>query len=117
MRILMLGNSFTYYHDMPKMLSKMLGEDVVANTKGGAWLRDQLDPESELSAVLSGLRKERWDYVVLQEQSFNPAKNRRDLGEAARKIREMKTGGEQMVMYQTWANQAGGDKQEGTGRS
>lgn len=111
MRILMLGNSFTYYHDMPKMLAKMLGEEVVANTQGGAWLRDQLDPESELSAVLSELRKEHWDYVVLQEQSKAPVfapktfrKSVRELCELARSV------GAKPVLYATWAYREDSEK-------
>ena len=38
MRILMLGNSFTFYNDMPKILAGMLGAEVVAHTRGGAYL-------------------------------------------------------------------------------
>ena len=43
MRILMLGNSFTYYHDMPKILAQMLDAEVVAHTRGGARLAEQLN--------------------------------------------------------------------------
>ena len=48
MRILMLGNSFTYYHDMPDILAHLLGAEVVAHTRGGAYLSEHLDPEAEL---------------------------------------------------------------------
>ena len=46
MRILMLGNSFTFFHDMPKMLAAILPAQVVANVRGGAFLADQLRPQA-----------------------------------------------------------------------
>ena len=46
MRILMLGNSFTYYNDMPAMLAEITGAEVVQNTRGGARLKEQLSPNS-----------------------------------------------------------------------
>lgn len=70
MRILMLGNSFTYFHELPKMVAAMLKAEVVSHTRGGAWLSEQLDPETEMGAkTLKALAEEKWDYVVLQEQS------------------------------------------------
>ena len=48
MRILMLGNSFTFYNDMPKTLAQLTGAEVVAHTRGGAWLAEQLNPETEM---------------------------------------------------------------------
>ena len=44
MRILMLGNSFTYYNDMPRLLSAMTGWEVVSHTRGGARLAEHLNP-------------------------------------------------------------------------
>ena len=73
MRILMLGNSFTYYNDMPSMLADLTGAEVVAHTRGGAHLSEQLDPNTEMGAkTLNALEKETWDYVVLQEYSNGP---------------------------------------------
>ena len=73
MRILMLGNSFTYYNDLPKMLAAILGEEVVSFTRGGAYLKAHTDPEDEMYApTAKALAEERWDYVVLQDQSRGP---------------------------------------------
>ena len=70
MRVLMLGNSFTYFNDMPKILAELLGEEVVSHTRGGAFLSEQLNAETEMGAkTLKALQEEQWDYVVLQEQS------------------------------------------------
>ena len=48
MKILMLGNSFTYFHDMPKMLGALLNEEVDSVTRGGAYLYQMLDEQDEL---------------------------------------------------------------------
>ena len=47
LHIPMLGNSFTYYNDMPQMLTELTGAEVVAHTRGGAYLSEHLDPETE----------------------------------------------------------------------
>ena len=73
MRILMLGNSFTYYNDMPSMLAELTGAEVIAHTRGGAHLAEQLNPDTEMGAkTLAALENESWDYVVLQEYSNGP---------------------------------------------
>ena len=91
MNILMLGNSFTYCNDMPGMLAEELNASVTEVVRGGAYLHGFLDQEDELSqlgmAALVGEIHEcdgrnmcrtfggrpcgLWDYVVIQEQSFN----------------------------------------------
>ena len=95
MNILMLGNSFTYCNDMPGMLAEELNASVTEVVRGGAYLHGFLDQEDELSqlgmAALVGEIHEcdgrnmcrtfggrpcgLWDYVVIQEQSFNAVGN------------------------------------------
>ena len=112
MRILMLGNSFTYYHDMPEMLAAMLGAEVSAHTRGGAMLAEQLNPETEMGArTLAALKNEKWDYVVLQEQSNAPiTKKNSFLTSAAELCALIKENGAKPVMYATWAYREGSDK-------
>ena len=77
MKILMLGNSLTYYNDLPEILAERTGAEVVAHTRGGAYLSEHLDPEAELGAkTLPALENETWDYVVLQEYSSGPVLER-----------------------------------------
>lgn len=112
MRILMLGNSFTYYHDMPKMLEAILGEEVVAHTKGGAWLREQLDPESELGMrTLKALKEEKWDYVVLQEQSKAPVFAKSTFHRSVKELCALaRAAGAKPVLYASWAYREGSEK-------
>lgn len=51
MRILMLGNSFTFTHDMPKLLAGLTGAEVVQHTRGGARLSEQLNPDTRMGAL------------------------------------------------------------------
>ena len=90
MRILMLGNSFTYFHDMPKMLQAILGEEVVSRTKGGAFLSEQLDVSTELGeGTMKLLTEEKWDYVVMQEQSKAPIFARESFHASVKQICEL----------------------------
>lgn len=48
MRILMLGNSFTSSNNLPGLLAQLTGAQVVAHTRGGARLSEQLNPHTKL---------------------------------------------------------------------
>ena len=50
MRILMLGNSFTFTNNMPQMLAELTGAEVVHHTRGGARLSEQLNPNTRLGS-------------------------------------------------------------------
>ena len=117
MRILMLGNSFTYFNDMPQILAHLLGCEVVAHTRGGAYLAEQLNPETEMGAkTLKALREEKWDYVVLQEQSNAPALRREAFQKSAAALCELiRENGAKPVFYVTWAYRDGTDKLASTG--
>ena len=47
MRILMLGNSFTAANDLPQRLAQLTGAEVMAHTRGGARLAEQLNPRTK----------------------------------------------------------------------
>ena len=73
MRILMLGNSFTFANHMPDILARLTGAEVVHHTRGGARLAEQLNEKTRMGKLTqSALWNEKWDYVVLQEMSNGP---------------------------------------------
>lgn len=119
MRILMLGNSFTYYNDLPKMLAAILGEEVVSFTRGGAYLKAHTDPEDEMYApTAKALAEERWDYVVLQDQSIGPVKKCEEFQQVAKELcSRIHAAGAKPLFYATWAYKDGSEKLEGTGLS
>ncbi|WP_424963424.1 hypothetical protein [Ekhidna sp.] len=71
-RILFIGNSYTYYNSTPELVKAFIQErfpDQVVETQlisgGGMTLADHWKNESTVEAIRTG----KWDYVVLQEQS------------------------------------------------
>ena len=109
--ILFIGNSYTYYNDMPTAIfegfTRAAGKTVAvtAITKGGWTLEKYADPEDEygarVEAVLSG--EEKYDLVILQEQSLRPAIDPERFFAAVEDLaaRIRKTGATPML-YATW---------------
>ncbi|WP_243472732.1 hypothetical protein [Winogradskyella sp. MH6] len=71
-RILFIGNSYTYFNSSPELLKALIQEkhpEKVVETKlisdGGMTLAHHWKDNRALEAIQSG----KWDYVVLQEQS------------------------------------------------
>ena len=112
MRILMLGNSFTSSNDLPGRLAQLTGAKVVAHTRGGTRLSEQLNPNTKLGAkTQEALAEELWDFVVLQEMSHGPLTSPKSFFASVKSlcglIREK---GATPVLYATWAYQKGGTK-------
>ena len=112
MRILLLGNSFTFANDMPDMLAELTGAEVTAHTRGGARLAEHLNPKTKMGAkTLAAPETERWDYVVLQEMSNAPAVSKEKfLLSAAALCEKIHAAGAVPVFYATWAYQKGHEK-------
>ena len=75
LRLLFVGNSYTYYHDLPKMVYEIAKSQnrklsVHSITKGGEKLKGHLANPKLRKMLLT----QHWDFVVLQEQSSTPAK-------------------------------------------
>lgn len=73
-RVLFIGNSYTYYNKMPRMFKHIADDNrlpvsVVSITKGGERLKGHLKNRH----LLDTLRKGGWDFVIIQEQSTDPA--------------------------------------------
>ena len=105
MRILMLGNSFTYCNDLPAKLSALTGAKVVSHTRGGACLSEHLNTKTEMGAkTLVALQDDTWDYVILQEKSNAPIKSKKTFLKSVSKLCEkIREAGAVPVLYSTWA--------------
>ncbi len=105
MKVLMLGNSLTYCNDMPRMVATLLNEEVDSVTRGGAYLHQMLDPVDELCVQINeALNREKWDYVVIQEQSSTPALQPEIFQFSARKMCEkIRAISAKPVLYAHWA--------------
>ena len=112
MRILMLGNSFTFVNHMPQMLAELTGAEVVHHTRGGARLSEHLNPGTRLGAqTQAALQDEHWDYVVLQEMSHGPITAPKSFFSSVERLcKQIRENGAVPILYATWAYQKGGAK-------
>ena len=117
MRILMLGNSFTFVNHMPQILAQLTVAEVVHHTRGGARLSEQRNPKTKLGAqTQAALREERWDYVVLQEMSHGPITSPNSFfASVAQLCQQIWENGAVPILYATWAYQKGGAKLDAKG--
>ncbi len=120
MKILFIGNSFTYYNDMPSILSGMLGDghEVKSITKGGYYLSRHLDEDDALEGLaIKTLTEWDYDFAVLQEQSFCPIGDRERFERGVLGLSRYIRAGAKPVMYATWAYRDGSEKLKKTGVS
>ncbi len=105
-RILFIGNSYTYFNDLPKTLQSIasagasprrleLGTILI----GGATLRSHWN-----DSTLHLIRRGRWDYVVLQEQSVAPIQSPEDFMKYGKRFAQaIRAAGARPVLFMTWA--------------
>lgn len=105
MRILMLGNSFTFANHMPDILAEFTGAEVVHHTRGGARLAEQLNEKTKMGKLTqSALRNEKWDYVVLQEMSNGSITSKNKFLQNVELLCKQISGcGAVPILYATWA--------------
>jgi hypothetical protein len=115
LRVLFIGNSFTYMNDLPGVVRKLLNSDadetpafVVEYTRPGGQLR-QAARDSRLAALIG---EARWNFVVLQEQSEIPSfpdEQREELMDGyARNLAGMiRADGATPVLFETWGYRNG----------
>jgi hypothetical protein len=107
LRVLFVGNSYTYVNDLPRILQTLAVEareprlpEVQAITPGGQTLAGHWAGGKAVDAI----RKGGWDYVVLQEQSTRPIKAPDSMLVYGRRfIDEVKRAGARPLLFLTWA--------------
>jgi len=122
LRILWVGNSYTYFNDLPKMVQDLAASKHVklATTrclKGGERFAGHLKNEKLLHLLSEG----GWDYVVLQEQSSLPAQSTKEVLEEvypyAHRLDSLIHKGSpeaHVIFYQTWGHKYGNTNNEKT---
>lgn len=73
-RVLFIGNSYTYFNGLPKLVQKIaatqgLNIAYTQCTPGGAYLSNHIQNKNTIQAIKQG----RWNYVIIQEQSGIPS--------------------------------------------
>lgn len=118
LRALFIGNSYTYFNDMPSMvagLAASAGRSLDAHhvTAGGVTLEWHTQNEPTLAA----LRDTTWDFVVLQEHSIRPIQNTVKMFQSAAELQRLiAPTGARTVLYMTWARQHFPEMQAGLAR-
>lgn len=122
-KILFIGNSYTYYNNMP---ARYFGEimqaagykvKIMSLTKGGWTLLNSSNAQDELgSKVDSILKNQEFDFVILQEQSMTPAVNSGSFYNAVKRLdKKIRESGATPVLYATWGRKQGSGDLTATG--
>lgn len=105
--ILFIGNSHTYYHDMPRMVAALADAtghaadlNIETSTASGVSLKWHWNNPASRELIAQG----GWDAVVLQERSGGPLEDRVQMHTYARRLHEIiDAQGAETVFYMTWA--------------
>lgn len=115
LNVLFLGNSYTFYNQLPNMVREVAASvgDVVtysSNTPGGYRFSQHVTDATSLNLIGQG----NWDYVVLQEQSQLPSfpinQVEQDVFPYAKKLDSLITAAKpctETVFYNTWGRKNG----------
>lgn len=114
-KILFIGNSYTYYHDMPERIFAPLAAEagfdceVHALTHGGYKLEWYADPENEegkrLRSVIQGRH---FACIVLQDHSLSTIQDPGAFFGGIRSMKELLQGHtDRFVLYCTWGRKPG----------
>jgi hypothetical protein len=116
-RVLFVGNSWTYYHDMPQMVQRLAAADrgarpvfAVSYTRPG-WTLESASRDRRLARLI---RDVRWNTVVLQEHTGRAASSvERRSRQTDPYVRELQSRirarGARTVLYMTWQYREGAD--------
>ena len=109
LRVLFIGNSYTYCNDLPRMFQKLSDAaklprrvEVGMVAPGGCTLERHWKQTGARKAIAEG----KWSYVVLQDHSLGPIDRPKALKTYGRLLdAEIKKAGAKTVFFLTWARQ------------
>ena len=115
MKILFIGNSYTFFNDMPKLLEALAEENgkdgyIDSVTKGGRRLYENLKEGDENGERIKALVRENdFDALILQEQSFLAIVDyERFVGGIRDLVSLVKA--KRNILYATWGRKTGSEK-------
>lgn len=116
MNVLFIGNSYTYFHDLPAVFGALAnenGKNVTAYsvTRGGRKLCQFTDTEDDCTKELSAVLVENppFDAVFLQEQSLLPYRDYEMFFGGAKHVADTvrAAGAKRLLFYVTWGRKPG----------
>lgn len=105
--VLFVGNSFTYFWNMPQMVNAMckLGNDSLKtfqSTVGGSTFKQHYNREKG-TKTRDYLDSKKWDYVILQDHSLGPVEQPEDfMAYGTKLVTEVRSKNAIPVLYLTW---------------
>lgn len=112
MKILFIGNSYTYFNDLPKMFDVLCRENgkdvsVYSLTVGGRELHQNLNPSDEKYVELVEYLKDGHpDVLIMQEQSVLPAINYGLFLQGVQGLHDL-VKANKTILYATWGRHEG----------
>lgn len=116
-RVLLIGNSFSFYNDLNKrtgiffQIARKAGYNVTVDCvyKGAYTLKKFLDPNDEYGRqVYANLAANHYDIVVIQEQSNAPISNAGEFYDSCREFKKLiDDHGAELWLYATWGYKDG----------
>ncbi len=112
LRILFIGNSYTYVNDLPATFARLARSgghrvETGISAQGGWFLSDHANSRRTLDLIKSS----KWNYVVLQEQSQAPASEQVRTAQMYPAIRALvsriREAGAVPILFLTWAHRDG----------
>lgn len=110
LRILFVGNSYTFVSNMPHLVSLISDNTNVKlitskSTAGGATLSDHWNGTKGLKSK-EAIRSGKYDIVVLQDHSMQTIRNKNEFLKYSKKLSDLaKAFGVKPYLYVTWARQ------------
>jgi len=107
-RVLFVGNSYTYFWNLPQMVSAMAetqGNEIYTeqSTSGGVDWKQHWNGEKELKTQQL-IKNGNWDIVVLQNHSLSTTRNQDEFFEYGKKLISLvQSTGAKPLLYVTWA--------------
>jgi hypothetical protein len=107
-RVLFVGNSFTYYNNLPQVVSAMAkSQDVIIDTKhstvGGSSLENHWKSERGTQTRIM-LELEKWDYVVFNNHSLSAINSPEKFLDYSKKFADLvRSKGAEPIFMMTWA--------------
>lgn len=115
MRILFIGNSYTYYNAMPTLFESLANDNgkeitVDAVTKGGRRLiENTVDGDENSDRISDLLSNGEYDVLILQEQSCTPLTDYMLFLDGVQSL-VRKVSPKRCVLYATWGRKDGAEK-------
>ena len=116
MKILFIGNSYTYYNDMPKLFERIARENgteatCFSVTCGGRRLFEYTETEDDYSRQIDALTAEhRFDRVILQDHSVISLLDFEGFQRGVRQLEEkLRPCAKEFLLYETWGRKTGSE--------